>query len=169
MTVIKSFKPSTTFLLGNQEKKKIKNQYKDVPIFAPENTYRIVKSKEGVTLIIENRKPIMFSLDSSVYYPTLAYLNDNRHLYDKIVYLDSGAKVPISNGANAMVPGVYKHLNKIRTSFSEDDLVYIDVDNEIFAVGRANINFCDINVDSKGVAVTIFHRKDDAMYKFLLD
>jgi len=75
-----------------------------------------------------------------------------------VVVVDDGAKKPVLNGADVMMPGIVKH-----TNFSKNDAVAIfSKDLEILAVGIALVNSSEIS--GKGKAVQNLHRLNDRFY-----
>src|SRR6218665_1344053 len=107
---------SSSFNLGKRDKRII-NKELQMELLDKDLEYRMHKGKNKVKFITKNGCAILFNLNKK-YFPTIRLLEEVKHMVNfHEIYVDDGALGPINNGADVMVPGMFRHKDMIGTNF----------------------------------------------------
>jgi PUA domain protein len=127
-------------------------------------TLEIAETDEAQEFILVNGQPWLFSVENSVYFPTVRgamFIKPKK----KVVTVDMGAIKFVAKGADIMSPGIIDVDNGIRRG----DLVIIcdEVHHKPLAVGRALVN-ADAMMGNRGKAVKSIHYVGDRIWNLEL-
>jgi len=127
-------------------------------------TLEIAETDEAQEFILVNGQPWLFSVENSVYFPTVRgamFIKPKK----KIVTVDMGAIKFVAKGADIMSPGIIDVDNGIRRG----DLVIIcdEVHHKPLAIGRALVN-ADAMMGNRGKAVKSIHYVGDRIWNLEL-
>lgn len=126
---------------------------------------KIIKCKDKVSLISSENQILLFSIGKSEFLPHLRLVDENTPF--KVAYLDGGAKKPLLSGADVMLPGIFKYIDKIEP-WDKGEYVIVKVEDEIFGIGITTCNSNEITKDSHGTGIEMIHVKDDSLFNFSL-
>lgn len=153
--------PSSTYTLGKKEKKQI-NSLLNKELLDKSHEYKVYKCKNRTSIIVADHAILFFFCNR--YWPTIRQVERDDLGYS-VVYVDDGAVGPIKRGAGIMAPGVYKYRNMIRQEYKSEDMVVIrHIDGPVLAVGKAIMDYRDINMETSGMCIEIYHAVDDSLH-----
>lgn len=155
MSIFKNLKISTSNTLSNSNRKKIE---KEIDMTIDKNT-KIFKAKK-ISLIGSTEHEIFAFNYLNKWIFTLKHLkNENNY---PIIYLDNGAKDPITRGCDIFIPGVNLYKNKIEKKFKKNEIVSVFIiDYGIFAIAESLIDFDEL--DKKGVGFKVLSFEKDEL------
>lgn len=126
---------------------------------------KIIKCKEKLNILVSNGKTLLFSIGKSEFLPCIKIIDDDYPM--KVAYLDDGAKKPLLSGADVMVPGIFKFIDKIE-HWNKGEYLIVKVEDEIFGIGIATVDSKSINANSTGIGIEMIHVKNDALYNYVV-
>lgn len=161
MTKVKKIETITEYTLSKKEKKQINKEIQFEYKLEEAKEYKFVKCRNKLNLVTLDGVLQLFKVGSSLFLPTL-----KSNLIVKTAILDSGALKPIQSGADVMCPGIYKYRDMVKISWKAKEIVAISIiDVGLVAIGIAEMGFDEINEQSKGVAIEVYHFMNDPLYK----
>ena len=146
-------------ILSKAEKKKYNPKLGD--ILDMKTDYTVITVSTKLKLVKDNSGFLFFDYFGTVI-PAIKSFNSSLF---KTIWLDSGALGPISRGADVMVPGIIKFIEKC-PSFHKDEILGVEIEGQgIFAVGIALMSYDEMVQKKEGPVIDILHVKGDSLDK----
>lgn len=128
------------------------------------NDLKICKFKNKFSIVF-HEYPLFFCINN-VYFPSIMLIEKEGIKFQEVV-LDDGALKPILKGADVMAGGIFKNFD-LCDNFKKNEVVVIKIKELCVGVGICLLNKEEINSETKGVVIDVFHYKNDDLYKFSL-
>ena len=146
-------------LLGKKEIKEfIKN---GCDFLNTKEKYKNYQLSNKSSVIVDENKNILFF----TYFDKICFnFSLKKH---KQIYLDSGALKPLERGADVMIPGILKYLDK-QDNFEEGDVLHINIEGHgIYAVGVAKLSLTECKQRGEGVCVDVLNVNNGYLEKII--
>ncbi|ORD94648.1 hypothetical protein ECANGB1_311 [Enterospora canceri] len=114
-------------------------------------------------VILDENKNILFFTYYNKNIKLCEYFDETK---DKKVIVDDGAIKPLERGADLMIPGILKFLDK-QPDFKKDDVVYIEINSRLFGVGIAQMCLSECVNAKTGVGIEILYLRDGILHKII--
>lgn len=159
---MKYFEKQTVTQVNNLSKKDIKDFIKKgYTELNPKETYKCHQISNKSKIITNMNKEILFF----TYYDKIIDVNFEKVKNENIkrIFLDKGALKAVDRGADVMIPGILKYIDR-QDDFKNDEIVYVEIEeNGIYGVGIALMSLEEVKLKSEGKTIEILHTKNGCL------